>query len=84
MGADQVLSGAWIHAQEIALVPLALHLPPIVPVRSELEHHTLTKDGYRLEALVPSDVLVTGTSSGLDLSSADHLSRPGHKPSHQF
>ena len=58
---------------EVAVIPLAFHLPPTVLVRNDLEHDSLTEDGYRLEALVPSDVLMSCTSVRLDSVSADHL-----------
>ena len=67
----------------VALFPFALQLLPVVLVRRDFEDHALSKDGYWLEALVPSYVLATGMTIGSDSVSADRLSRPGHKPSHQ-
>ena len=72
-GPNEIFGGAWIYTKEVAVAPIALHLPPVVLVRDELANDTLTKDGYWLEALVPSDALVAGASIRLDSVSADHL-----------
>ena len=76
MGADQVLGGAWIHAQEVAAVPLALHLLPVVLVGGGLERDLFTEDSDGLQALVISDILVAHSAIGLNKIATYRISSP--------
>ena len=44
------------HSQEVAVVPLALHLLPVVLVNGELEHDLSPEGSDGLQALVASDI----------------------------
>ena len=66
MGADEVFGRARVDAQEVAVVPLALHLLPIVLAGGQFEHHFRNEGRDGLQAVVPGDILVGRTSIGLD------------------
>ena len=76
MGADQVLGGAWVHAQEVALVPLALHLLSVVLVGGKLKHDLFPEDGDGLQALMSSYMIVARPAVGPNAKSTYHVCRP--------
>ena len=73
MGTDQVLGGAWVHAQEIAIVPRTLHCLSVVLVGCKLEHDRFPEDGDGLQALMSSDIIVARSAVGLDAISKYHV-----------
>ena len=76
MIAYEVLGGAWIDAQELAIAPIALHLLPVGLVGGESKHNRLPEDGDGLQALVTSNILITRPAVGLDSISTYHFSCP--------
>ena len=76
MGADQVFSGAWVYAQEVAVVPLALHLLSVVLVSGELEHDPFSEDSDGLQALMSSDIFIARSAVGLNSISTYHFRCP--------
>ena len=76
MGADQVLGGAWIHAQEVTVASLALHLIPVVLVGGELKHCFFPENDNGLKALVSSDMIVARSAVGLNAIATYHICRP--------
>ena len=53
MCADEILGCTRVDTQEVAIVPLALHLLAIVIVGSKLEHHFLAEDRDGLAIVNP-------------------------------
>ena len=73
MGADQVLGGAWVHAQEVAVVALALHLLSVVLVGGQLEDDLFPEDGDGLQALMSSNIIIARSTVGLNAISTYHV-----------
>ena len=76
MGADQSFCGAWIHSQEVAVAPIALHLLSVILVRGKLEHDLFTEDGDGLQALMPSDIFIARSAVGLNSVATYHFRCP--------
>ena len=76
MCADEILGCTRFDTQEVAIVPLALHLLTVVLVGGQLEHHFLTEDCNGLQDLVSGHILVARTSIGPDSVPTNHISCP--------
>ena len=76
MGADEVLGRARVNTQEVAIVPFALHLLPIVLVGGKLEQHLFTEYRDGLQTFVPGDIIATRAAVHLDPVSTNHICHP--------
>ena len=76
MGVDQVLGGAWIHAQEVAVFRLALHLLSVVLAGGQFEHDRFSEAGDELQALMSRDMFITHSAVALNAITTCHACRP--------